>query len=158
MEWRTRPSLWRRHDRSPIRPACNKPLDSMSASPKPKLVPADLALWRKAFLDLRPSVSPCPGLTGANWATIHENAVTFLDRWADEAVRLGWTTLDLFGVHPEAGTIRPDYCGALIIGAEPVSAITETRMRFVNTTFYRDMPGKPSGGVPLWQFGKSGKL
>jgi hypothetical protein len=71
-------------------------------------------LWGKAFLDLRPSVSPCPGLTGANWAAIHENAVTFLDRWADEAVRLGWTTLDCFGVHPEAGTIRPDYCGAVI--------------------------------------------
>ncbi|KQQ39127.1 hypothetical protein ASF58_22815 [Methylobacterium sp. Leaf125] len=72
-------------------------------------------------------------------------------------MRLGWTTLGLFGVHPEAGTIRPDYCGALIIGAEPVSAITETRMRFANTTFYRNTPGKPTGGVSLWQFGKGSK-
>jgi len=102
-------------------------------------------------------MSPCPGLTGANWAAIHENAVIFLDRWADEAVRLGWTTLDLFGVHPEAGTTRSNYCGALIIGAEPVSAITETRMQFANTTFYRDTLGKPTGSVPLWQFGKGGK-
>jgi hypothetical protein len=38
---------------------------------------------------LRPSVSPCPGLTGANWAAIHEQAVAFLDQRADEAVQLG---------------------------------------------------------------------
>jgi hypothetical protein len=61
----------------------------MSASAKPKIVPADPQLWRKAFLDLRPSVSPCPGLTGANWAAIHEQAVAFLDQRADEAVQLG---------------------------------------------------------------------
>lgn len=62
-----------------FRPALQQPPAPMSASPKPKLVPADPALWRKAFLDLRPNVSPCPGLTGANWAATHENAVTFLD-------------------------------------------------------------------------------
>jgi hypothetical protein len=122
-----------------------------------KIIPADPVLWRKAFLDLRPSVSPCPGLTGANWAAIHEQAVAFLDRWADEAARLGWTTLDLFGVHPEAGTIRSDFCGALVLGTEAVSTITETQMRFANTTYYRDKPGRPAGGVPLWQFGKGGK-
>jgi hypothetical protein len=151
---RARLALWCRQRVSPIPSGMQQPLDPIPASPKPKLVPADPVLWRKAFLDLRPSVSPCPGLTGANWTAIHENAVTFLDRWADEAVRLGWTTLDCFGIHPEAGTIRPDYCGAVIMGAEAVSAITETRMRFVNTTYCRDTPGRPTGGVPLWQFGR----
>lgn len=63
-------------------------------------------------------------------------------------------TLDCFGVHPEAGTIRPDYCSAVIMGAEAVSAITETQMRFVNTTYYRDTPGRPRGAVPLWRFGR----
>jgi hypothetical protein len=60
----------------------------------------------------------------------------------------------LLRIHPEAGTIRPDYCGEVIMGAKAVSAITETRMRFVNTTYYQDTPGRPTGGVPLWQFGR----
>jgi len=61
--------------------------------------------------------------------------------WLDDA--------KLFRRSPRGGTIRPDYCGAVIMGAEAVSAITETRMRFVNTTYYRDTPGRPMGGVPL---------
>jgi hypothetical protein len=35
-----------------------------------------------------------------------------------------------------------------------VSTVSEQRMRFLNTTFYRDTPGRPSGAVPLWLFGK----
>lgn len=129
----------------------------MSASPKPKLVPADPKLWRQGFLDLRPSVVPCPGFTLQSWGGAHEACVEFFDRWADEAVSLGWSTLDLFGVHPEAGTIRPDFCGAMVLSAERVSGIDETRIRFGNMTFYRGKHGRPTGGVPLWQFGKGGR-
>lgn len=126
----------------------------MSASAKPKLVPADPAPWRKGFLDLRPSVVPCPGFTLQSWGGAHEACVDFLDRWADEAVALGWTTLEIFGVHPEVGTVRPDFCGAQVLGAERVSEIAETRMQFVNTTYYRNTPGRPTGAVPLWRFGQ----
>ena len=66
------------------------------------VVPSDAQVWRKRFLDLRPGVSACLGLTGANWTAIHAKGVDFLDRWADEAAALGWTTLDLFGVRPTA--------------------------------------------------------
>jgi len=69
-------------------------------------------------------------------------------------VSLGWTTLDLFGVHPEAGAIRPDYCGALVLSDAKITAITANRMAFVNTAHYRDTPGRPSGAVPLWTFGR----
>jgi hypothetical protein len=104
----------------------------MSASPKPKLVPADPKLWRQGFLDLRPSVVPCSGFTLQSWGGAHERCIEFLDRWADEAVSLGWTTLDLFGVHPEAGAIRPDFCGALVLSDAPVTAVTPNRMAFLN--------------------------
>ena len=67
---------------------------------------------------------------------------------------LGWTTLDLFGVHPEAGAIRPDFCGALVLSDAPVTAITANRMAFLNTAYYRNTPGRPSGAVPLWLFGR----
>ena len=120
----------------------------------PKVVPADPKLRRQGFLDLRPSVVPCPGFTFQSWGGAHEAFVEFLDRWADEAVALGWTTLECFGVHPEVGTIRPDFCGAMVLSAERVSAITDKHMRFGKTTFYRDTPGRPSGAVPLWTFGR----
>jgi hypothetical protein len=126
----------------------------MPPSPKPNLVPADPKLWRQGFLDLRPSVVPCPGFTLQSWGGAHEACIDFLDRWADQAVGLGWTTLDLFRVHPEVGTIRPDYCGALVLSGERVSGIEETRIRLENTTFYRDKPGRLAGAAPLWTFGR----
>ena len=122
--------------------------------PAPAIIPADPKLWRKAFIDLRPSVVPCPGFTLQSWGGAHEACVEFLDRWADEAASLNWTTLELFGVHPQVGTIRPDFCGAMVLSAERVSAITDKHMRFGNMTFYRDKPGRPNGAVPLWLFGR----
>ena len=119
-----------------------------------KIVPADPKLWRQGFIDLRPSVVPCPGFTLQSWGGAHEACVEFLDRWADEAVSLGWSTLDVFGVHPEVGTIRPDFCGAMVLSAERVSAISDRHIRFGNMTFHRDKPGRPSGAVPLWVFGR----
>lgn len=120
----------------------------------PAIIPADPKLWRQGFLDLRPTVSPCPGLTGANWTAIHAKSLDFLDRWADQAAALGWTTLDLWGVNPKNGTVRADFCGALVMSTDLVTAITEQRMQFTNTTYYRDKPGRPEGAVPLWLFGK----
>lgn len=42
----------------------------------------------------------------------------------------------------------------MVLGTERVSGIDENRMRFVNTTYYRSMPGRPSGAVALWTFGR----
>ena len=123
----------------------------MPASP---IAPADPALWRKAFLDLRPSVVPCPGFTALSWANTHEKCVDFLNRWADEAAALGWTTLELFGVHPSVGLVRPDFCGGIVISDAKVTAVTTNRIAFVNTAHYRDTPGRPDGAVPLWRFGR----
>lgn len=119
-----------------------------------QIVPADPNLWRKVFLDLRSSVVPCPGFTLQSWGGTHKKCIDFLDRWADEAVSLGWTTLELFGVHPQAGIVRPDFCGAIVISDAKVSAVTTSRIAFLNTAFYRDTPGRPSGAVPLWLFGR----
>ena len=57
-------------------------------------------------------------------------------------------------MHPAAGTVRPDLCGAIVLGIERVSNIDETRMRFVNTTYYCDTFGRLSGAVPLGLFGR----
>jgi hypothetical protein len=41
-----------------------------------------------------------------------------------------------------------------VLGIERVSNIDETRMRFVNTTYYCDTFGRLSGAVPLGLFGR----
>ncbi|MCJ2108261.1 hypothetical protein MKK70_23415 [Methylobacterium sp. E-041] len=82
---------------------------------------------------------------------MREAAIEFLDQFGDEAATLDWSTLDLFGVHPAAGVIRVDYCGALMLSGERVRAIESNRILFGMTTYYRDVPGRPEG-VPVWEF------
>ena len=120
----------------------------------PKIIPADPQAWRQGFLDLRPGVSPCPGLTGTNWTAIHAKGIDFLEKWADEAVALDWTTLDLWGVHAEAGTTRVDYCGGLTMGTALVTGITKDRILSDHSTYYRNTPSRPTGAVPIWLFGR----
>ncbi len=120
----------------------------------PAVIPADPKLWRKGFLDLRPSVVPCPGFTMATWGTTHEVCINFLDRNAEEAAALGWTTLQLFGVHPQVGLIRVDFCGGVVIPGDKLSALTANRIEFGDTAYYRDTPGRPTGAVPIWLFGR----
>ena len=124
----------------------------MSASVAFKIEHPEVAAWRQAFSALKPSVSPCPGLAGPKWQAVHAAALDFLDFYADEAASFGWSTLELFGVHPELGVLRPDYCGALVLSGEEVSGVEPNRILFQRTHYRRDMAGVPSGGVPLWAF------
>ncbi len=71
----------------------DQPPDLMSPTPK---TASDSTNWRLGFLALRPGVMPCPGFTIEKWREIHEKGLAFLDGHADEAARLGWTTLQLF--------------------------------------------------------------
>lgn len=99
---------------------------------------------------MKPSVVPCPGLTFQKWQGVHAAALDFLDRHADDAARLGWTTLQLFGVHPDNGVIRSDFCGAMVLSGDMVSAVEENAIVFQRTRYYRNTIGKPAGAVPIW--------
>jgi hypothetical protein len=54
------------------------------------------------------------------------DAARFLDRWSSTAHAMGWTALDLFGVHPTRPAVRFDVMGLLLLmqGGE-VTALTE---------------------------------
>ena len=65
---------------------------------------------------------------------MHAAALDFLDFYADEAVGFGWSTLQLFGVHPELGDLRSDYCGALVLSGEKVSGVEPNRLLFSGRT------------------------
>ncbi|MCC0808435.1 hypothetical protein FPV16_19835 [Methylobacterium sp. W2] len=122
----------------------------MSASPAFKIEPGSPQAWREAFLGMKPSVVPCPGLTPAGWQAVHAASLDFLDKHADEAGRLGWTTLQLFGVHPDLGVIRSDFCGAMVLSGDLVSKVETDFIRFERTRYFRDVPGRPKGAVPIW--------
>jgi hypothetical protein len=59
--------------------------------------------WAEGYAGL--STMPAPtGITSNRWLRIIDAAGLFLDRWATEAIRHGWSDLDVFGCDP----VRPD--------------------------------------------------
>src|SRR5207244_9250650 len=54
------------------------------------------------------SMAPPTGVSPARWQRIIDATGRFLDRWAVEAIRCGWSDLDLFGCHPQAPDRRFD--------------------------------------------------
>ncbi|WP_305529419.1 hypothetical protein [Methylobacterium amylolyticum] len=112
----------------------------------------DLRDWRARIEGLDPGASPCPGLFGEAWQRKHAALLSFLERLGAEAVDLGWSELDLFGIHPTAGVIRVDHCDALVLGRHEAEWVDATRMGFRNLTDHRDTPGRPRG-IPIRAFG-----
>ncbi|WP_458428605.1 hypothetical protein [Methylorubrum populi] len=114
-------------------------------------LPPVAAEWRKAFGVLRPTSPPCRYVTATAWASIHEACTDFIERFGADAVRLGWTAPQLFGVHPEHGLLRVDYCGVMMVGGRKAIGIEADRILFGNLTGYRNVPGAPTG-IPIWEF------
>lgn len=81
--------------------------------------------WHAILADLERQ-SPPEWLSASRWCELLSDAESFLSRWSDAAQSLGWTALDLFGVHPQAPASRFDAMGLLLLtqgGA--VVALTE---------------------------------
>ncbi|GJE27987.1 hypothetical protein [Methylobacterium organophilum] len=114
------------------------------------LLPPKAAAWQAALSALQPS-SPCPNLSGEDWRRISESALDFIDRFGAEAAHYGWSDVELFGVHPDLGTMRTCWCGALMLPDRRVTAVSEDRISFDTSTYYRDLPGRPHG-IPIWEF------
>lgn len=118
-----------------------------------KVLEDGLRKWRYALACLSPATAPCPGYRGEEWARTLARANAFLDVFGQQAEALGWTSSRLFGVHPGAGIIRVDACGALVLPISgEVRAITASEIAFGHLT-HRDKPGQPQG-VPWWEFGR----
>ncbi len=80
-----------------------------------------------------------------------ESALDFVDRFGAEAAALGWSAPQLFGVHPQNGTLRTDWCGALMLSGQRATGIDVRCVAFGNTSAYRDTLGAPVG-TPIWEF------
>jgi hypothetical protein len=109
--------------------------------------------WAQGFAALC-AVPPPPGFWPERWQRVIDAVGAFLDRWATEASRCGWSDLDLFGCHDTAPDRRYDamklvlhleHCEVVAIDAEGADLVTVAgaRQRF------RRRP-LPAGTVPLW--------
>jgi hypothetical protein len=58
---------------------------------------------------------PVEWMSAERWRFLISDAENFLPRWGSAAHSLGWTALDLFGVHPAAPAVRFDVMGLLPI-------------------------------------------
>ena len=71
---------------------------------------------------------PADWLSHDQWRGLRSDAENFLTRWGSAAHLLGWTALDLFGVHPIAPAARFDVMGLIPIlkGAEVLALTSQT--------------------------------
>ena len=110
--------------------------------------------WAEGFARLD-MASPPRGLDQRRWRTLIDDGGRFLDQWGAEAARLGWSALDVFGVHPVAPNARYDAMGLVLLinGGEVISiksdrATIRARGSGSLLTYLR----RPSaGGVALWE-------
>ncbi|MCJ2102490.1 hypothetical protein [Methylobacterium sp. E-046] len=113
-------------------------------------LPPAVASWRDQIECLSEHASPCRYLAPAKWAGMRTSALAFCDQHGAEAHRLGWTAPQLFSVHPNHGTLRVDYCGALMVGGTPARGVEANRVLFEQTAAYRNRQGQECG-VPVWE-------
>ncbi len=81
--------------------------------------------WVQSVADLL--TMPCPAsCPDAKWQALREDAYTFLRNHAARAHELGWTALDLFGVHRTRPWVRFDVLGLVpLLAVAKVVALSE---------------------------------
>jgi hypothetical protein len=100
------------------------------------------------------AMDPPTGFSPARWSRIIDAAGVFLDKWAAEADRLGWSDLDVFGCDPAAPDARFDCMGVtLLCDRCEIVGIDETGADLLTNTGarqrYRRHP-MPAGTIPVW--------
>ena len=110
--------------------------------------------WAYGYARMQ-TMPPPLDMPALRWQQMINDTGLFLDRWAMEVLAVGWTSLDLFGVHPKAPYRAIFYAGLVsLLNGRPVIAITaDTAIidcgKGVHHTYQRCQP-KP-GQIPLWE-------
>jgi hypothetical protein len=110
--------------------------------------------WLKGLATLDPNQPPThfPALW---WRGLIRDSELFLATWGSQAADLGWTTLDLFGVHPKAPAARYSCMGLLLLlrGGRVVALTTSTavieQQSGARLTYTRQPPEAEC--VPVWE-------
>ncbi len=116
--------------------------------------------WAEGYAALASMPAPA-GFGAERWRRIVDATGTFLDRWAGEAARLGWSDLDVFGCNADAPDRRFDAMGlVLLLDRCTVAGIDEHGADLVTGAGarqrYRRRP-LPDGTISLWQLARAPK-
>ncbi len=118
----------------------------------PDGVPVD---WVQGVADLL-AMPPHPDWPEPAWKALQNDALTLLKDWAVQAHRLGWDTMDLFGVDAGAPYARLDGIGLVpLLGGRPIIALTEDAVGIRTATggaltFHRHK-SPPPGRCLIWE-------
>ena len=110
------------------------------------------AEWVSGFAALA-AAEPPDGFTQQQWRQLLEDAESFLDGWASEAIRQGWSVLDAFGVHVRAPAARYDGMGLVpLIGGGKIVALTADRatIRMPSGSELTVLKRPLQDAVPIW--------
>lgn len=100
------------------------------------------------------AMPPPAVFTDERWAQLIEDAHGFIDRWGRTAAQFGWSTLDLFGVHPMAPITRHDAKGLIpLLGGNTVVAVSEhtATIRMPSGSALRFNRMGKAAGVCIWE-------
>jgi hypothetical protein len=109
--------------------------------------------WAESFARLDIAERP-PDFTGKAWRQLIEDGGRFLDRWANEAARLGWSALDVFGVHPVAPSATYAAIGLvpLIKGGDVVAIRSDhATVRTPGGTLLTYLRRPQPGAIAVWK-------
>ena len=103
------------------------------------------AAWAEGVALLRTRPAP-PGVLAVSWAGFLADAGRLLGEHGAELHRLGWDTLDLFGLHRWAPFARCDAMGAAwLLDGRPISAIAAEAVTLV---------ARSGGQLRVWRMGQ----
>ena len=130
----------------------------MPAAPKAAKVPKvvdTLQSWVDGCWNLPKALPASAGITPERWRRIVDAAGRFMDRWAEDAIAAGWSTLDVFGADPDRPGARFDCIGiVLLLDGCRIVDVDEHGADLMTDTGakqrYRRRP-LPTGTVPLWE-------
>jgi hypothetical protein len=116
--------------------------------------------WAESFARLDIANRP-PEFSEGPWRQLIDDGGQFLDRWANEAARLGWTALDVFGVHPAAPSTTYEAMGLVpLIRGGDVVAIGSDRatIRTQGGTLLTYLRRPQPAAVAVWALVGNAKL
>ncbi len=114
--------------------------------------------WREGVAKLT-TMAPLPGLQPERWQVLVADARKFVEEWAAQAARLGWSTAEVFGCHRRAPAKRYDAAGlvAMLNGDRvvvmTVDAATTENACGVRLRHFRRLTGPACERGLLWEPG-----
>jgi|APSaa5957512535_1039671.scaffolds.fasta_scaffold117459_1 hypothetical protein len=98
-----------------------------------------------------------PDFSEQRWQCLIDDAGRFLDRWAVQVAAMGWTTLEVFGVHSGKPDVRIDLKGLVpCIGGREVIAVSADSATIQTPSgarqrIFKRLEKQSLGRIPVWE-------